>query len=269
MSTSISSSRTSRAPLATFEFTTIEYDLAVSDCSNQSRSESFSTATSAYQQTQEAKVLSSGSESKSESGRVEESRPNGILIAEDNWLLRKSLGEVFRDQGFDLWTAANGSEAVELYQQFWPLIDIVLCDVQMPVMDGTKALEALRKINPSLRFCFMTGDTRTNKRANLLRLGAMRVFEKPFPSIAELAQDLWDLATTPIDLSGQQTSEIARVCGPHQSIEGPHFRELPCEGRSFEWAYAPLLSSLSRITTILTKPRSPKLDLGPPTPIDY
>lgn len=266
---SISATKTTRAPLETFEFNTILYDLAVGNCGKQSRSDSFSAAANTSEEMQEAKNPSPRSESEPQLGHAEEVRPYGILVAEDNWVLRKALGEVFRDRGFDLWVAEDGLEAVELYKQFWPLIDIVLSDVQMPVMDGPKALEALRKITPSLRFCFMTGDTRTNKRSNLLRLGAMRVFEKPFPSVLELAHELWELAAAPIGQSSQQSLEIARACGPHQSIEGPHFRELPREAGCLEWAYAPLLSSISRITSLLTKPRTPKRDLVPPTSIDH
>lgn len=268
MSTYISASKTLSVPLETFEFNTILYDLAVSNCSNQSRSDSLSAAADTSQDTEETKLPSPRSKSEPQPGHAEEVRPYGILVAEDNWVLRKALGEVFRDRGFDLWVAEDGLEAVELYKQFWPLIDIVLSDVQMPVMDGPKALEALRKITPSLRFCFMTGDKRKNKRSNLLSLGAMRVFEKPFPSVLELAHELWELAAAPIGPSSQQSSEIARAYGPHQSIEGPHFRELPREAGYLGWAYAPLLSSISRITSLLTKPRSPKRHVVPPTPFD-
>lgn len=138
-------------------------------------------------------------------------RPYGILIVEDEPVLRKSLVLGFRNRGFDLWSAANGAEGVELYQQFWPLIDVVLSDVQMPVLDGVGTLDALRKINPSVRFCFMTGDTQSTTRDRLLKHGALRVFDKPFPSVANVAQELRKLADFPNQASGAPVERDAEV----------------------------------------------------------
>lgn len=130
--------------------------------------------------------------------REDSSRPKGILIVEDDCLLRKLLGEGLRKGGFQAWTAAGGAEAIAVYRQFWPRIDIVLSELHMPVIDGSQILEALREINPFIRLCFVTGDTRKATRADLLRSGVLRVFEKPLPSIASLSQQLHDLATTPV-----------------------------------------------------------------------
>lgn len=121
----------------------------------------------------------------------------GILILEDSRMLRKALEEGFRKQGFCVWAAADGSEGVELYRKFWPKIELVLSDVQMPVLDGPTAIEVLRAINPSVRFCFMTGDTRAGIRESLLRRGAMRVLDKPIASVVSAARELWELANCP------------------------------------------------------------------------
>jgi CheY-like chemotaxis protein len=98
-----------------------------------------------------------------------------------------------------LWTATNGSEAVEVYQQCWSLIDVVLSDVQMPVLDGPEMLIALREVNPTVRLCFITGNLRAMTRAQLIKCGALRVFEKPIASTEDLAQQLWELATCSLD----------------------------------------------------------------------
>lgn len=175
-------------------------------------------------------------------------RPAGILVIEDNRLLRTSLGEGFRNRGFDLWTAADGAEGVELYRQFWPLIDVVLSDVQMPVLDGPGAFKALRAVNPSVRCCFMTGNTCSVTRAKLLKLGAMRVYEKPLPSVANVAQELWELATCPCDSNAFRGNEDMEATDPIGSIEEVHIRDIRVKEDLFQRICAPLLASISELT---------------------
>lgn len=138
-------------------------------------------------------------------------RPTGVLVIEDERLMLKAMEQGLRKRGFVVWAALDGGEGVELYRRFEEQIDVVLSDVQMPVLDGPKTLDALRELNPSVRFCFMTGDTRASTLTNLLRRGALRVFTKPFPSVAGVADELWELATCPNgfsdsrDLGGDDT----------------------------------------------------------------
>lgn len=134
-------------------------------------------------------------------------RPTGILVIEDERLLLKAMTQGLRNRGFVVWTAQDGGEGVDLYQRFWAQIDVVLSDVQMPVLDGPKTLEALRKINPLVRCCFMTGDTRQSTSNSLLRRGALRVFAKPFSSVAQVADELRELATNPdVFANGREAS---------------------------------------------------------------
>lgn len=102
----------------------------------------------------------------------------------------KAMEHGLRDRGFAVWTAMDGDEGVERYRRFREQIDIVLSDVQMPVLDGPAALDALREIDPFVRCCFMTGDPR---HPGLLRRGVLRVFAKPL-SVVEVAEELRGLA---------------------------------------------------------------------------
>ncbi len=62
-----------------------------------------------------------------------------LLVADDSALMRKMLQGVFQDEGdFDIRTARNGSEALELVRSFDP--QVVTLDVQMPGMDGLTCL---------------------------------------------------------------------------------------------------------------------------------
>lgn len=178
-------------------------------------------------------------------------RPRGVLIVEDNCLLRKSLGQGFRNRGFDLWSAANGAEGVDLYRQFWPLIDVVLSDVQMPVLSGADLLDALRKINPSVRFCFMTGDTRITTCLQLLRPGVLRIFEKPLPSVAGVAEELWELAVRPNQaLDSPQIADLG--ASPLDRPERPVLVHKKAQDQQvLAWICKSLRTSISRINWVV------------------
>ena len=70
-----------------------------------------------------------------------------ILLVEDNEMNRQIACDILADQGFIVYTAANGKEAVEMIKKSMPKqYDLVLMDVQMPVMDGFAATRAIRDL---------------------------------------------------------------------------------------------------------------------------
>jgi CheY-like chemotaxis protein len=97
-------------------------------------------------------------------------------------------------QGFAVWLASGGREAIELYCHHRNDIDVVLLDVQMRGLDGPGTLTALREINPGVCCCFMTGNPGRYTEQILADLRATAVFRKPFP-LREVAQQLARLAT--------------------------------------------------------------------------
>jgi CheY-like chemotaxis protein len=107
-------------------------------------------------------------------------RAPGVLIADDMGLILTLLKFALERDGFTVWLAVDGDDAVDLYRRNRSGIDLVLLDVQMPGMDGPRTLEALRRINPDVLACFMTGNGGPYTRDELLARGAARVFAKPF-----------------------------------------------------------------------------------------
>ncbi|MBX9653629.1 response regulator [bacterium] len=104
-------------------------------------------------------------------------RPLGVLVIDDKRLMLKAKEQGLRERGFVVWTGRDGSEGIDLYRRFGWHIDMVLSDVQMPVLDGLMTLDALSEMNPSVRFCFMTGDTRSATLTKLLKRGAASFHE--------------------------------------------------------------------------------------------
>jgi CheY-like chemotaxis protein len=112
--------------------------------------------------------------------RLAASSRRGILLAEDEPVLRVLLECALRQDGFLVWAASDGVEALDLFQQHRSEIGLVLLGVQMPRLDGPPTLAALRQMAPDLHCCFMTGDAGCYSDMDLWRTGVARIFQKPF-----------------------------------------------------------------------------------------
>lgn len=65
-----------------------------------------------------------------------------ILIVEDDILLAKTLSQHLKDEGFKVYLAKDGQEGYDLTKKYKP--DLVLCDINMPKMDGLSMLKKIR-----------------------------------------------------------------------------------------------------------------------------
>lgn len=121
------------------------------------------------------------------------SRGHGILVVDDDEGTRQVLNTWLRHQGYGVWVAATGLEAVDLYTHHRDAISVVLLDVNMPDMDGAQTLIALRQLNPQVCCCFMSSSLSGHSEMDLLELGAQVMLRKPFRLI-DLDGLLWRLA---------------------------------------------------------------------------
>jgi DNA-binding response OmpR family regulator len=116
----------------------------------------------------------------------------GLMIVDDDAGVRNMLDEWLRHQGFKVWLAATGQEAIDLYRGHQDTIDVVLIDVRMPVLDGPRTLDGLRAINSKIGCCFMSGGLGENTEAELLDRGGASFLRKPF-HLDELVRALLSL----------------------------------------------------------------------------
>jgi DNA-binding NtrC family response regulator len=121
----------------------------------------------------------------------------GVLIVDDEQLIRNLLAHCFRLQGLRVYVAESGPEGVEIYRREQKGIDLVLLDIRMPGMDGPTTLAAIQQLDPGVRCCFMSGDPGNYSREDLLRMGSLRLFEKPL-QLSELVETLKHLIGCPI-----------------------------------------------------------------------
>jgi DNA-binding NtrC family response regulator len=112
-----------------------------------------------------------------------------LLVVDDEAAVLKVLGLGMRAQGFQVWLAANASEALAIYGCYRERIDVVLIDVRMPKPDGPETVATLQTLDPNVNFCFMTADLGQYTERELLDRGACAVFRKPL-QFGELATSL-------------------------------------------------------------------------------
>lgn len=190
-------------------------------------------------------------------------RSAGVLVIEDERLMLKAMEQGLRKRGFVVWTALDGSEGVNVYRRFGAQIDVVLSDVQMPVLDGPKTFDALCEINPSVKLCFMTGDMRTSTHINLLNRGALRVFAKTLVSVAEVAEELWKLATLPQAISVD--TDLGAVDAANPENKAPNQAEESAGSGFFGWVVFSRFRSLVGIGSLRGKARRQPPAVMPPT----
>ncbi|HWX60349.1 response regulator [Bradyrhizobium sp.] len=108
-----------------------------------------------------------------------------ILIADDEDSMRALVARAIGMDGHDIVTAQDGAEALEILIREAGAFDLLLTDIQMPVMDGIAlALSAARDF-PRLTILLMTGFADQRERASNLNAIAHDVIIKPF-SVADI-----------------------------------------------------------------------------------
>jgi two-component system cell cycle response regulator CpdR len=108
-----------------------------------------------------------------------------VLIADDEASMRALVARAIAMDGHETVTAQDGAEALEILAREGGAFDLLLTDIQMPIMDGIAlALSAARDF-PGLTILLMTGFADQRERASNLNAIAHDVITKPF-SIADI-----------------------------------------------------------------------------------
>jgi CheY-like chemotaxis protein len=108
-----------------------------------------------------------------------------VLIADDEDSMRALVARAIAMDGHETVTAQDGAEALEILTSERGAFDLLLTDIQMPIMDGIAlALSAARDF-PELTILLMTGFADQRERASNLTAIAHDVITKPF-SVADI-----------------------------------------------------------------------------------
>ncbi|HLX15915.1 MAG TPA: response regulator [Bradyrhizobium sp.] len=108
-----------------------------------------------------------------------------VLVVDDENSMRMLVARAIAMDGHEIVTAADGAEALEILGGEQDAFDLLLTDIQMPVMDGIAlALTAARDF-PDLTIVLMTGFADQRERASGLNAIAHDIITKPF-SVADI-----------------------------------------------------------------------------------
>ena len=103
-----------------------------------------------------------------------------ILLVDDDEVILEACGWMLVRRGFDVFKARNGKEAVEVFERYQDRIDLVILDIQMPVMDGESTFYCLRQMEPGVRVLLISGYSDTGCVERLLQNGCKGFLQKPF-----------------------------------------------------------------------------------------
>jgi len=118
-----------------------------------------------------------------------------VLIADDEDSMRQLVARAIAMDGHETVTAQDGAEALEILTREDGAFDLLLTDIQMPVMDGIAlALSAARDF-PGLTILLMTGFADQRERASNLNALVHDVVTKPF-SVADIRTAVADALAT-------------------------------------------------------------------------
>ena len=116
-----------------------------------------------------------------------------ILVVDDNDAVLNAVVGILRHANFQVLSAGNGANAIELAKETEGRIDLLLSDVDMPLMSGPDLGLMLKKTRPDLRVMLMSGGA----NGNLLVLNYGWAFiQKPFVA-ARLVQMILEVLHSP------------------------------------------------------------------------
>jgi len=112
-----------------------------------------------------------------------------ILLVDDEESLIDMGARMLEHLGFTVLTAADGLQAVNLYRERGKEIDLVLMDLTMPHMDGAKAFDELRRLNPDVRVVLASGYSHEDVTLRFQGKRLEGVLQKPY-TLATLREAL-------------------------------------------------------------------------------
>ena len=113
-----------------------------------------------------------------------------ILLVDDERSIRESLSKILGVENYEVVVVENGQEAIEKHGA--QRIDLLILDLNMPVINGWVTLEWLASVNPLLPVIIITG--RSNQHALAEKAGADALMEKPLdvPVLLKTVRELMD-----------------------------------------------------------------------------
>ncbi len=106
-----------------------------------------------------------------------------VIVVDDDISILRILKQLLKDKGYEVITASDGKEAIELISN--SDFDLVITDLMMPKSDGLEVLKKAKNKNSRTQVIMITGFATLDSAIEALKLGAFDYIRKPF-KLAEL-----------------------------------------------------------------------------------
>lgn len=132
-----------------------------------------------------------------------------VLLVEDDPALRMVVREVLKGD-FNIDEADNGTDGIE--KGVRNEADLIILDYHLPKQDGLEVIEAVKKAHPSIPVIVLTGYLSPESEKQFIRLGASKIFPKPF-NYRTLLEAVKDLSSTDTQSATATTTHNPKASG--------------------------------------------------------
>lgn len=115
-----------------------------------------------------------------------------VLLVDDEYEFRDIGEEMLHEMGYQVLTAENGMQAVEIFREKKETIDFVILDIIMPVMGGAETFDRLREIRPDIRVLLSSGYSADSEATEIIARGCAGFLQKPYKMV-ELSKKIEEL----------------------------------------------------------------------------
>jgi two-component system chemotaxis response regulator CheY len=112
-----------------------------------------------------------------------------VLIVDDESSIRKVLRVTLTDAGYEVVEADHGGRGIEVIRSDdnMLMVDVIICDIRMPKINGLEAIDFFRQQFPSVPIIVLTGFPDTKMATNLISKGVVDYLVKPVEDAKLLA----------------------------------------------------------------------------------
>ena len=103
-----------------------------------------------------------------------------VLIIDDEVILTKICGMMLKLLGHKVFKANSGSEGLNIFKAYKNRIDLVICDMNMPEMDGQEVVDKLRKIDHNVKTLLSSGGLSDSEEKEVINRGFNGFIRKPY-----------------------------------------------------------------------------------------
>ncbi|MBW2094584.1 MAG: response regulator [Deltaproteobacteria bacterium] len=115
-----------------------------------------------------------------------------ILLVDDEEMIADVASDMLKNLGYDVLTAKSGEEAVEVYKELKSKVDLVILDLIMPGMSGSRTFDLLREENPDIKVLLSSGYSLTGEASTIMSRGCSGFVQKPY-NIHKLSQKVREI----------------------------------------------------------------------------